>query len=79
MKLLYRLKVDENNLRKRNINARPTEYIRKVIEEEKKAARKEATFQPKTDDTLSKKQNDFFNTGFDDENADTAQSEQRGG
>ena len=66
IKLLYRLKVDENNLRRRNINARPTEYMRKVIEEEKKAARKEATFQSKTD-TLTKKQNDFFNTGFEDE------------
>jgi hypothetical protein len=66
IKLLYRLKVDENNLRRRNINARPTEYLRKVIEEEKKAARKESTYQSKTD-TLTKKQNDFFNTGFDDE------------
>jgi len=70
IKLLYRLKVDENNLRRRNINARPTEYRRKVIEEEKKAARKESTFQPK-EDTLTKKQNDFFNTGFDDEKPDS--------
>ena len=73
IKLLYRLKVDENNLRRRNINARPTEYMRKVIEEEKKAARKESTFQPKTD-TLTKKQNDFFNTGFDDDKADSTKT-----
>ena len=72
-KLLYRLRVDENTLRRRNINARPTEYMRKVIEEEKKAARKEASFSPKTD-TLTKKQNDFFNTGFDEEKKDSAQT-----
>ncbi len=71
LKLLYRLKVDENALRRRNINARPTEYMRKVIEEEKKAARKEALFLPKTD-TLSKKQKDFFNSGFDEEKKDSS-------
>lgn len=65
-KLMYRLKVDETTLRRRNVNARPTEYMRKVIEEEKKAARKEALIAPKTD-TLTQKQKDFFNSGFDDE------------
>ncbi len=70
VKLLYRLKVDENTLRRRNISARPTEYMRKVIEEEKKAARKEAAVTAKTD-TLSKKQQDFFNTGFEEDKADS--------
>ncbi len=73
IKLLYRLKVDENNLRRRNINARPTEYLRKIIEEEKKAARKESTFQPKTD-TATKKKTDVFNTGFEDEKVTTAET-----
>ena len=36
VKLLYRLKVDENVLRRRNINARPTEYMKQVIDEEKR-------------------------------------------
>lgn len=70
-KLLYRLKVDENTLRRRNITARPTEYMRKVIEEEKKAVRKEALITPKTD-TLTKKQQDFFNSGFADEKSDSS-------
>jgi hypothetical protein len=70
VKLLYRLKVDENTLRRRNINARPTEYMRKVIEEEKKAIRKEAAVTAKTD-TLNKKQQDFFNTGFEEEKTDS--------
>ena len=68
MKLLYRLRVDENTLKRRNITARPTEYIKKLIEEEKKAAGKTSSFVPKTD-TLTKKQDDFFNTGFDDDTA----------
>lgn len=70
VKLLYRLKVDENTLRRRNINARPTEYMRKVIEEEKKALRKEANVSAKTD-TLNKKEQEFFNTGFEDEKQDS--------
>lgn len=66
IKLLYRLRVDENTLRRRNVSARPTEYIRKVIEEEKKAARKESEYQEPVD-TATKKPTDFFNTGFDDD------------
>ncbi len=63
-KLLYRLKVDENTLRRRNVTAKPTEYFKKLIEEEKKAIRKSALEQ-KTD-TATKKE-DFFNSGFEDE------------
>jgi len=70
IKLLYRLRVDENTLHRRNITARPTEYIKKVIEEEKKTANKITTYQPKTD-TLNKKQNDFFNSVFNDEKNDS--------
>lgn len=73
IKLLYRLKVDENTLRRRNVTARPTEYIRKVIEEEKRAARKEAVYQAK-DDSVAKKENDFFNTGFENEKTDSTKT-----
>jgi hypothetical protein len=71
IKLLYRLRVDENTLRRRNITARPTEYIKKIIEEEKKAANKMTTLLPKTD-TLTQKQIDFFNTGFENEKPDSS-------
>ncbi len=71
IKLLYRLRVDENTLHRRNITARPTEYMRKVIEEEKFAARKESQYQPKTD-TLTQKQKDFFNSGFVEEKKDSS-------
>ena len=36
-KFLYKLNVDENTLRKRNINARPTEYIKRITRLEKTA------------------------------------------
>lgn len=72
-KLLYRLKVDENALHRRNITARPTEYIKKVIEENKKTARREAIEQPKSD-TLNKQQKDFFNSGFEDDKKDSTQA-----
>jgi hypothetical protein len=71
IKLLYRLKIDENTLRRRNVTARPTEHMRKVIEEEKKEARRESRFIPKSD-SLTKKQQDFFNTGFEDEKKDSS-------
>ncbi len=72
-KLLYRLKVDENVLKRRNITARPTEYTRKLIEEEKKTVNRTTISQPKTD-TLSKKQNDFFNSEFNNEKPDSAKN-----
>src|SRR6478736_4031981 len=36
-KFLYKLRVDSATLRKRNINARPTDYVRRIITEEKLA------------------------------------------
>jgi hypothetical protein len=70
-KLLYRLKVDETKLRRRNVNAKPTEYMRKLIEEEKKALRREANNQPLKTDSVKKKENDFFNSEFGNEKADS--------
>ncbi len=69
-KLLYRLRVDENTLRRRNITARPTEYMRKLIEEEKKSIRRESVIQPRKDTTTGQK--DFFNSGFEEEKPDSS-------
>jgi len=69
-KLLYRLKVDENVLRRRNITARPSEYRRQQIEEAKREARKEAGLQPMSD-SAQKRATDFFNTGFENEKPDS--------
>ncbi len=76
-KLLYRLKVDEAKLRRRNVNAKPTEYMRKLIEEEKKTLRREAANQPLKSDSVKKKENDFFNSEFSNEKSDTVAKKQK--
>lgn len=73
VKLLYRLKVDENVLKRRNVTARPTEYRRKVMDDERRAAGKTAVNQPSLpSDTTNKKQNDFFQNEFQNEKTDTS-------
>jgi len=70
-KFLYRLRIDENTLRKRNVTARPTEYIRRLEEQQRIAAGKATFFQPKTD--TAQKQNDFFNSEFSNDKKDSSQ------
>ncbi len=71
-KFLYRLKVDENTLRRRNVSARPTEYMKKVMEEEKFAESKSDIEQQNPTDTTRKADN-FFENEFKDEKKDTTQ------
>ncbi len=69
-KFLYKLKVDEQALKKRNINARPTEYIRKAFEEKKILEGKALQYTTKLiADTAKKAQ--FFQNEFADELPDT--------
>lgn len=72
VKLLYRLRVDENALHRRNITARPTEYIKQVIDEEKTDRNKPA---PQQDGAKpdANKQDDFFQSQFDNNKKDSAQ------
>src|SRR5688572_16031840 len=72
VKLLYRLRVDENVLRRRNISARPTEYMKQLIDEEKRNRNKLA---PQSDGrkTDTTKQDDFFQSEFEDEKKDSTQ------
>ena len=72
-KLLYRLKVDENALRRRNITARPSEYMRKLIEEEKKSIRRTApAAAPIPESIKPAKPNNVFSSGFEDESVNTS-------
>lgn len=71
VKLLYRLKVDESALKRRNIQARPTEYMRKLIEEEKKAMGRVTPITAINPSDSTKKQTDFFQTEFDDKKDST--------
>jgi len=77
-KLLYRLKIDENTLRRRNVTARPTEYVRKLIEEEKKNLRKPAVPVAPVPviDTTAKKTEPVFSTGFEEETTTAAAGSQ---
>ncbi|MFL5786465.1 MAG: hypothetical protein ACJ748_00300 [Flavisolibacter sp.] len=70
-KFLYRLRVDENTLRRRNITAKPTEYVRKLIEEQRISSGRANYFQTKSD-TVATKNNDFFNNEFENEKKDSA-------
>jgi hypothetical protein len=73
-KFLYRLRVDENTLRRRNITAKPTEFVRKLTEQEKMAKTRLSLSQPTTTDT-TRKQNDFFNSEFENEKKDSSTSQ----
>jgi hypothetical protein len=69
-KNLYRLRVDENVLRRRNVTARPTEFMRKVMTQEKIANSSTTIYQPSQD---TAKAADAFQTEFGNEPADTSQ------
>ncbi|MFN2456914.1 MAG: hypothetical protein ABR502_01825 [Chitinophagaceae bacterium] len=72
-KFLYRLRVDENALRRRNVTARPTEFMKKIMSEEKLATGKATMYQPV--DTSQKNKEDVFQNEFDDEKKDSVQTE----
>lgn len=71
-KFLYKLKVDEVALNKRNVNPKPTEYVRKAMEEKKAVEGKAIVYtqKPVAADTV-KKAKDFFQNEFADEKPDT--------
>ncbi|HJV20906.1 MAG TPA: hypothetical protein VJ552_13565 [Sediminibacterium sp.] len=71
-KFLYKLKVDEAALNKRNVNPKPTEYARKAMEEKKVSEGKAIVYtqKPLVADTV-KKAKDFFQNEFADEKPDT--------
>lgn len=79
LKFLYRLKVDDATLRKRNLNPRPTEYRRKTIIAEQAAGgaaiqfNKASTGQPDS----TRKISDIFETGFEKEKKDSVQTQQQ--
>ncbi|MEO5681923.1 MAG: hypothetical protein ABIQ88_04735 [Chitinophagaceae bacterium] len=69
---LYKLKVDDNNLKKRNINPRPTDFRRKTVEADRIASAKAAklTQAAAAADTARKK--DAFENDFENEKKDSA-------
>ena len=75
-KTLYKLKVDENTLRRRNVTAQPTAYMKKVMAEYTLNQRqKEMKALPlNTGSDSIKKQDDFFQNEFANEKKDTTTS-----
>ncbi|GAC1438338.1 MAG: hypothetical protein NVSMB63_01730 [Sediminibacterium sp.] len=71
-KFLYKLKVDEVALTKRNVNARPTEYMKKLIEEKKTVEGKAILYNKNGTDSTRQKAKDFFQNEFADEKPDTS-------
>ena len=76
-KILYKLKIDENTLNRRNVTAAPTEYAKKLMRESRLTTTKPPASDPfktpveTTVTDTSKKQDDFFQTEFSNEKADS--------
>lgn len=72
LKMLYKLKVNDDALKKRNINVRPTEYMKKIIDQERIVKGAATIYQPQQQvkDSVAKS-NDFFQSEFENDK-DTA-------
>ena len=66
---LYKLKIDENILKRRNVSSRPTEYMRKLMAEDRIAKGESALQAPALADTSKK--DDIFQNEFANEKRDT--------
>ncbi len=66
-KILYKLKIDENTLRRRNVSATPTAYMKRLMEIDKISRGEEIISQPAD----TSKQQDIFQNEFKDEKKDT--------
>ena len=71
-KFLYRLRVDENTLRRRNIAAKPTEYVKRLTEQQRLVTER-AEVQQQTQNDSTKKSEDFFQNEFENEKKDSSQ------
>ncbi|NII24979.1 hypothetical protein HB364_07810 [Pseudoflavitalea sp. X16] len=73
LKMVYRLRVDQNALQRRNVNPKPTDYRRRTIAADKlSTGRDMQTIIP--GDTTTKKKADAFETGFEPEKPDTTKA-----
>lgn len=68
LKFLYKLRIDENTLKRRNVNPKPTEYRKKTMAAAITSSAQE--IQPKRP-TVNPSANDAFETGFEKEKGDT--------
>ena len=71
LKFLYKLKVDESALKKRNINPKLTEYRKETITAAQIASGQALQYQQKKKADTAKVQTDIFESEFDKEKLDT--------
>ena len=72
-KILYKLKIDDYVLRRRNITARPTEYAKKLMKESR-LTKTIAPASTNTTDTVVKRQDDFFQNEFAPDKKDSSKT-----
>ncbi|MCP9751694.1 hypothetical protein [Ferruginibacter sp. HRS2-29] len=77
-KVLYKLKIDEMTLNRRNVTAQPTEYAKKLMRESRLTSTQPGPITPNkpvnnTPEPV-KKQDDFFQNEFSNEKKDTSQA-----
>lgn len=68
---LYKLKVDERTLQRRNVNQRPTEYRRKTVEAARLANVTSSMYAPTKTTEEPPKKGEVFETEFDNEKKDS--------
>jgi len=73
-KFLYRLRVDETTLRRRNVTAKPTEYMKKIIDEERVGAGLSVIEEEQKAEADTAKKENFFQNEFMNEEPDTTQA-----
>ncbi len=75
LKFLYKLKVDEAALKKRNLNARMTDYRKRTVAESMVENANVLTPRPKPrTDSARKQPGDFFESEFDKEKSDSSRA-----
>ncbi|MBS1567297.1 MAG: hypothetical protein JST39_23140 [Bacteroidetes bacterium] len=67
----YKLKVDDNQLKRRNVNPRPTDYRKRTMDAARINANEASQYAPPPAQDTSKKKN-LFETGFENEKKDSA-------
>jgi len=72
LKFLYKLKVDETALKRRNINPRLTDYRKQTVMEEQISGGEALKFTVPSKADSVKKVNDFFQSEFDKEKSDSS-------
>ena len=71
-KFLYKLKVNEDALNKRNVNPKPTEYMKSIINTQKIAEGKATVYNKNNVADTSSKKKAIFQSEFADEKPDTS-------